>query len=50
MPRRLTILPLFCFLLTLSNPADANWPRWRGPNDNGLVEGNPPSNGAKPRT
>ena len=25
-----------------SNPADANWPRWRGPNDNGLVEGNPP--------
>ena len=42
MPRRLTILPLFCFLLTLSNPADANWPRWRGPNDNGLVEGNPP--------
>ena len=42
MPRRLTILPLFCFLLTLSNPTDANWPRWRGPNDNGLVEGNPP--------
>ena len=35
------VLTAFC-LVVASGPAASNWPHWRGPNRNGLVDGSPP--------
>jgi outer membrane protein assembly factor BamB len=42
MRSRLTFFTMVSLFLALA-PLDASqWPRWRGPNENGLVDGNPP--------
>ena len=44
MSRQFNVLASFVLVAVLvSGAADANWPHWRGPNENGLVDaGNPP--------
>ena len=42
MRSRLTFLTMVSLLLGLMPLSASEWPRWRGPNDNGLVEGSPP--------
>lgn len=43
MRSRYTFFTIVCLLFALVPPLSASeWPRWRGPNENGLVEGNPP--------
>ena len=41
MNRMTMVLTAFC-LVVASGPAASNWPHWRGPNRNGLVDGSPP--------